>query len=97
MKTRMVSPGRTMGFRSDGLGDQLLGVVHYHHGAVIQVSDALVVLLAFLEDEDPHGLAGQDDGFQIGWSWRSASWRCPLPPWCRHPGKRRPGCTPCLP
>ena len=31
------------------------------------------------------------------WSWRSSSWRCPPPPWCRRPGKRRPGCTPCLP
>src|ERR1019366_599922 len=48
----------------DGLGDQLFGVVHHDHGAVIQVSDALVILLAFLEDEDPHGLAGQHDGFQ---------------------------------
>src|ERR1039457_7353321 len=42
----------------DGLGNHLLGVIHHHHGAVIQVSHALVVLLAFFEDEDPHGLAG---------------------------------------
>ena len=48
----------------DGAGDHLLGVVHHHHGAVVQVGHALVVLLAFLQNEDPHGLARQHDGLQ---------------------------------
>ncbi len=48
----------------DGLRDHPLGVVHHHHGAVVQVSHALVVFLALLQNEDPHGLAGQHDGLQ---------------------------------
>src|SRR5262252_7916162 len=45
----------------DRLGDHLLGVIDYHHGAVIEIGDALVVLLALFENEDAHGLAGQHD------------------------------------
>src|SRR5574340_524574 len=41
----------------DGLRNHLLGVIHHHHGAVIQVGHALVVLLAFLEHEHAHDLA----------------------------------------
>ncbi len=48
----------------DGLRDHLLGVIHHHHRAVIQVGHSLVVLLAFLEDEDPHGFARQYDRLQ---------------------------------
>src|SRR5262249_13025428 len=35
--------------------------IDYHHGAVIEICDALVVLLALFENEDAHGLAGQHD------------------------------------
>src|ERR1022692_2112832 len=48
----------------DGFGNHLLGVVHHHHGAVVQVGDSLVILLAFLEDEDAHEFAGQHDGLE---------------------------------
>src|SRR5579883_1006929 len=48
----------------DGLRDHLLGVVHHHHGAVVEVGHALAVLLALLENEHPHGLARQDNGLQ---------------------------------
>ena len=34
------------------------------HGAVVEIPDSLVVFLAFLEDEDGHALAGQDDGLE---------------------------------
>src|SRR5262249_39219950 len=44
--------------------DQSARVVNHYHGAVVQVGHALVVLLAFLEDEDLHDLAWQHDGFQ---------------------------------
>ena len=43
----------------DGLGDHLARVVHHHHGAVVEIGDALVVLLAFLEDEHADGFARQ--------------------------------------
>ena len=48
----------------DGLRNHLLGVVHHHHGAVVQVSHALVVLLALLQDEDAHRFARQHDRLQ---------------------------------
>src|SRR5208283_5524459 len=35
-------------------------MVHHHHGAVVQVPDPLVVLLAFLQNQYVHALAGQD-------------------------------------
>src|SRR5215467_2849494 len=38
----------------DGLGDHLLGVIDHHHGAVIEIRDALVVLLALFENEHAH-------------------------------------------
>ena len=41
----------------DVLADHLAAVVDDHHRAVVQVGDALVVLAAFLEDEDLHVLA----------------------------------------
>src|ERR1019366_1433550 len=41
------------------------------HGAVIQVSHALVILLPLFEDEDPHGLAGQHDGLERIGQFRS--------------------------
>ena len=44
----------------DVLADHPPRVVHDHHRPVVQVGDALVVFLAFLEDEDLHELAGQD-------------------------------------
>ena len=34
--------------------DHLARVIHHHHGAVVQVADALVVLLAFFQDEHIH-------------------------------------------
>src|SRR6185503_14334652 len=48
----------------DGLRDQPARVVHDNHGAVIEIGDTLVVLFAFLEDEDTHRLAGQNDRLQ---------------------------------
>src|SRR5579884_323712 len=48
----------------DGAGDHLARVIHYYHGAVVQIGDALVVLLAFLKNEDAHGLAGKHDGLE---------------------------------
>src|ERR1035441_3161007 len=48
----------------DGLANHLAGVVDDHHGAVIQIGDALVVFLAFLQDEDAHGFAGEHDRLQ---------------------------------
>jgi len=45
----------------DGTADHFAGVVDDYHGAVVEIADALVVLLAFLEDEDIHVLAGEDD------------------------------------
>ena len=48
----------------DRLGDHLLGVVHHDNGAIVEIGDALIELLAFLDDEDAHGLAGQHDGLE---------------------------------
>src|SRR6185312_1426010 len=48
----------------DSLAHHLSGVVHHHHGPVVEIGHALVVFLAFLQDEDPHGLAGQNDRLQ---------------------------------
>src|SRR5207244_10485612 len=41
----------------DGSRNQFLGVVDHYHGSVIEVRDALVILFAFLQNEDAHGLA----------------------------------------
>jgi hypothetical protein len=48
----------------DGLRDHLLGVVHHHHGAIVEIGDALVVLLALFQNEHAHGLPGQHDGLE---------------------------------
>ena len=48
----------------DGLADHPARIVHDHHSPVIQVGNALVVLFALLEDEDLHGLTGQDNRFE---------------------------------
>jgi hypothetical protein len=48
----------------DRLADHLACIVHDDHRAVVEVGDALVVLLAFLEDEHLHHLAGQHHGLQ---------------------------------
>src|SRR5579871_3283370 len=48
----------------DRFRDHLLCVIYDDHGAVIQISHALIVFLALFEDEDPHGLARQDDRLQ---------------------------------
>src|SRR6185369_6833604 len=48
----------------NGLADHLAGIVDYNHGPIIEVGDALVVLLAFLQDENPHDLARQHDGLE---------------------------------
>ena len=37
-------------------------VLHHHHGAVLEIPDALVGLLALLDDGDGHHLARRDDG-----------------------------------
>src|SRR5581483_7078074 len=37
-----------------GLADHLARIVHHDHGAVIQIGHTLVVLFAFLQDEDLH-------------------------------------------
>src|SRR5690242_4899139 len=34
----------------DRFADHLSGIVDHHHGSVVQIGDALVVFLAFLED-----------------------------------------------
>src|SRR5580698_8877645 len=41
----------------DGLGEHFLGIVHHHHGPIIQVGYALIVLFTLFEDVDPHGFA----------------------------------------
>src|SRR5206468_11177788 len=46
------------------LADELPGVVHDHHRAVVEIGDTLVVLLAFFQDEHLHDLAGQHDGLE---------------------------------
>src|SRR5262245_2594503 len=46
----------------NGLGDQLSGVIDNDHGAVVEIRDSLIELLALFQDEDFHSLAGQDDG-----------------------------------
>src|SRR5579871_4991206 len=48
----------------DGAGNHFLRVVHHHHGAVVQVSDTLVVLLAFFQNKDAHDLARKYNGFE---------------------------------
>src|SRR5215510_12723976 len=44
--------------------DKAARVVDHDHRAVVQIGHALVVLFAFLENEDPHYLAGQHDGLE---------------------------------
>src|SRR5207248_3825739 len=44
--------------------DHLACVVHYHHSAVVEIRHTLVVLFAFLQDEDFHDLARQHDWLQ---------------------------------
>src|SRR2546428_57052 len=48
----------------DRLADHLARVVHHHHRAIVEIGDALVVLLAFLEDEN-QGVAYLDDGTMV--------------------------------
>ena len=48
----------------DSSRDHLLGVIHHHHRTVIQLSDSLVVLFAFLENDDAHRFARQNDGLE---------------------------------
>src|SRR5438552_1096354 len=48
----------------DGLADGLARVIHHHHGAIVEISHALVVFFAFFEDENFHQLAGQHDGLE---------------------------------
>src|SRR5579875_1040931 len=43
----------------DVLADHLAGVVYHYHGSVIEIGHALVVLLAFFQDENPNDFAGQ--------------------------------------
>src|SRR5215472_863821 len=58
-------PGRGLKNAGDGdingARDHLLGVVYNHHGTVVQIRDSLVVLLAFLENEDAHRFTWQHD------------------------------------
>src|SRR5439155_15519335 len=48
----------------DSLADGLARVIHHHHGAVVEIRHALVVFLAFFEDENFHQLARQHDGLK---------------------------------
>ena len=48
----------------DGSGDHFFGVIDHHHGAVVKIGDALVVLFALLQDKDAHGFAGENDGLE---------------------------------
>src|SRR5665213_2671131 len=48
----------------DGFRDHLTRVIHYHHGAVVQIRDALVIFLALFENEYPHQLAGEHHRLQ---------------------------------
>src|ERR1700693_2985578 len=48
----------------DGAGYHLLGVVHHHHSAVVQISDALVVLFALFENKHAHRFARQHNGLE---------------------------------
>src|ERR1700735_3007934 len=43
----------------DRLVDHFARAVHHHHRAVVEVRDALIVFLAFAQDENAHGLARQ--------------------------------------
>src|SRR5437879_3164392 len=45
------------------LADEAVGVVHHHHGAVVQVTDALPFVLAFADDPEAEHLAGQNRRF----------------------------------
>src|SRR3984893_4141328 len=48
----------------DGLANHLARVIDDHHGAVIEIGNALVVLFSFLQDEHPHNFARQNDGLE---------------------------------
>src|SRR5579871_3899780 len=41
----------------DGFRNHLARIIHDDHGAVVQIGDTLVVLLAFFQDENAHRLA----------------------------------------
>ncbi len=43
-----------------GLGDHPPRIVYYHHGADVQIGDALIVLFALFQNEDTHHLAWQN-------------------------------------
>ena len=47
----------------DGAINEAAGTVNDHHGAVIEIGDALCGLLAFAENEHAHGLAGEHGWF----------------------------------
>src|SRR5580765_4342456 len=44
----------------DRLVDQAAGAIDNHHGAILQIPDALSGLLAFAQDEDTHGFTRED-------------------------------------
>src|SRR6185312_6550309 len=48
----------------DRLANRLTRVIYDHHGSVVQIRNALVVFLPFLQDEHPHGLAGKNNRFE---------------------------------
>ena len=45
----------------DCLANHLAGIVDHHHGPIVEISHALVVFLAFLQDEDFHDFARQNN------------------------------------
>src|ERR1035438_2395218 len=45
----------------DRLANHLARIIDDHHGSVVEIGDALVVLFAFLQNKYPHDFAGQDD------------------------------------
>src|SRR5581483_1957065 len=47
-----------------GAADHAPCVIHHHHGAVIEIADTLVVLLAFFQNHHVHALARQHNGLQ---------------------------------
>src|SRR5581483_3525146 len=61
-------PSRRLQNRRNGdvysFADHLACIVDHYHRAVVEIRDSLVVLFAFLQDEDPHALAGQHDRFE---------------------------------
>src|SRR6185503_19673865 len=50
------------GHRNVGvLADQTARIVDHHHRAIVEIGHALIVFLAFLQDENPHRLAWEYD------------------------------------